>query len=86
MPKSSMGRVSSTIGCQRRVGSPVPQPSALPSGKRGALMREAARPAEAGGGARTLVYASLESWDSQHAFPSAKVRISSWTGAWSADA
>ena len=50
------------------------QPSALPAGKRGALMREAAHASDSpDGGGRTLVCASLDGWDTQHAFPSAKV-------------
>lgn len=52
------------------------QPSMLPAGKRGMLMREAAQPADADGSisGRTLVSASIDGWDEQHAFPSAKVQ------------
>ena len=51
------------------------QPSMLPAGKRGKLMREAAQAdAAAGSGGRTLVQARIEDWDEQHPFPAARVR------------
>ena len=53
----------------------VLQPSMLPAGSRGKLMRESAQGnAAAGGGGRTLVQARIEDWDEQHPFPAAKVR------------
>jgi hypothetical protein len=53
----------------------VLQPSMLPAGKRGGLMREAAQAdGVAGGGSRTLVQARIEEWDEQHPFPAARVR------------
>ena len=50
----------------------VLQPSMLPAGKRGGLMREAAQ--ADGAASRTLVQVRIEEWDERHPFPAARVR------------